>query len=70
MNEADQPERLETLFTEIQAAPAVSDAIWIFQRDYDLDFVTYHLALTIAAAAAARCVLSTKSTANCECCSA
>ncbi len=48
MNEADQPERLETLFTEIQAAPAVSDAIWIFQRDYDLDFVTYHLALTIA----------------------
>lgn len=48
MKELDRPERLEKLFAEIQAAPGVSDALWIFQRAYDLDFVTYHLALTIA----------------------
>lgn len=48
MKDLDRPERLEKLVAEIQVAPAVSDALLIFQRAYDLDFVTYHLALTIA----------------------
>ncbi|CAK7260968.1 MULTISPECIES: LuxR family transcriptional regulator [unclassified Shinella] len=48
MKELDRPERLEKLTAEIQGAPTVSDALWIFQRAYDLDFLTYHLALTIA----------------------
>lgn len=48
MKDLDRPERLEKLVAAIQAAPAVSDALLIFQQAYDLDFVTYHLALTIA----------------------
>ncbi|MCR5942529.1 LuxR family transcriptional regulator [Ochrobactrum sp. XJ1] len=44
----EEPEWLEKLLTDIHAAPAVSDALLIFQQAYNLDFVTYHLALTVA----------------------
>lgn len=48
MKDSDRAEWLEQLFAEVQAAPTVKDALLIFQRAYDLDFVTYHLALTVA----------------------
>lgn len=46
--EVNQPDRLERLFAAIHAAPLVADALIIFQDEYGLDFVTYHLALTVA----------------------
>ena len=43
-----QPNRVEKLLADVGAAPTVEDALPIFQRAYGLDFVTYHLALTVA----------------------
>lgn len=45
----DEPSaRFQDTFFEIQAKASVSGALEIFQRSYGIDFVTYHLALTIA----------------------
>lgn len=43
-----QLDRFEKLLEDIGAVPTVEDALQVFQRAYDIDFVTYHLALTVA----------------------
>lgn len=40
--------RLQKTFSEIQAAPTVAASLEIFQQAYRINFVTYHLAQTIA----------------------
>jgi DNA-binding CsgD family transcriptional regulator len=40
--------RFESITRTIQNSDAVGDALHIFQRAYGVDFITYHLALTIA----------------------
>jgi DNA-binding CsgD family transcriptional regulator len=48
MDMHDPTARFKDTFVEIQAVATVSGALEILQRNYGIDFVTYHLALTIA----------------------
>lgn len=48
MNLENQSLRLQKTFLEIEAAPTVSAALETFQQAYRVEFVTYHLAQTIA----------------------
>jgi DNA-binding CsgD family transcriptional regulator len=48
MDPDDQSPRLQTAFVDIEAAPTVAAALEIFEQAYHIDFVTYHLAQTIA----------------------
>lgn len=48
MDMHDPTERFKDTFVAIQAIATVSGALEILQRNYEIDFVTYHLALTIA----------------------
>jgi hypothetical protein len=48
MHSDDESPRLERTFHEIDAALTVQAALEIFQRAYDIDFATYHLAQTVA----------------------
>lgn len=44
----DPSARFQNTFAEIEVTATVSGALEIFQRKYGVDFVTYHLALTVA----------------------
>lgn len=48
MDMHDPSARFQDTFLEIQAIETVSGALEIFQQSYAIDFVTYHLARTIA----------------------
>lgn len=48
MNSENQSSRLREALLEIEAAPTVSAALQILQQTYLTEFVTYHLAQTIA----------------------
>jgi LuxR family transcriptional regulator, quorum-sensing system regulator CinR len=48
MDSDDRSAKLQNTFLEIQAASAVTEALEVFQIAYGLDFLTYHLALTVA----------------------
>jgi cobalamin biosynthesis protein CbiD len=48
MIENTYSEKFESAFEQIKAAANVDAAIRILQAEYGLDFVTYHLAQTIA----------------------
>lgn len=48
MNSIDRSARLRNTLLEIEAATNVLSALDVFQRNYNIDFATYHLALTIA----------------------
>jgi len=59
MHSDDEPPRLDRTFHEIEVAPTVQAALEIFQQAYDIDFVTYHLAQTVADAVDAPFVRTT-----------
>ncbi|KJF70250.1 LuxR family transcriptional regulator [Agrobacterium arsenijevicii] len=48
MDVDSQSQHLRNTFSEIEAAPTVAVALEIFQSAYQIDFVTYHLAQTVA----------------------
>jgi len=49
MTENSYSQKFETVFEQIKAAINVDASIRIFQAEYAVDYVTYHLAQTIAA---------------------
>lgn len=48
MDSNNYSRRWEKTFIDIENAENVQAALGIFQRNYDIDFITYHLALTVS----------------------
>lgn len=59
MSSGNYSTRWEKTFLEIEDVENVQDALHIFQRNYNVDFTTYHLALTVSDVADAPFVRTT-----------